>query len=215
MSDAPGLRERKKIRTRNALIDASLRLFDEKGFDETTIAEIAAAVDISPRTFFSYFAGKEDVVFFDHEARVEEALAVIADRRPGEPAIDLLVRAARQNVDHDFIGPDRTPGFADRRARLIESVPALQARALHLLFDTQRRLARALLASCPGDLDPVEAAAAVGAILGAARLAAMTSRDSGASPDEIKAAARKAIDITIRGLAALGSPGPPDSPGRT
>ncbi|GLX00330.1 TetR/AcrR family transcriptional regulator [Microtetraspora sp. NBRC 16547] len=206
MSDAPGLRERKKIRTRNALIEASLRLFEEKGYDETTIAEIAAAVDVSPRTFFSYFTSKEDVVFFDHEMRAEEALHVIADRRPGESAMDLLVRAVRQSLDRDFADPDRSAESAERRTHLIESVPSLQARALHLLFDTQRRLARALHDACPDELDPVEAATAVGAIVGAARLAALTSRGLGASPPEVRAAARKAIDITISGLGSLGSP---------
>ncbi|MFF3670139.1 TetR family transcriptional regulator [Microtetraspora malaysiensis] len=205
MSDAPGLRERKKIRTRNALIDASLRLFDEKGFDETTIAEIAAAVDVSPRTFFSYFRSKEDVVFYDNETRLAEALDVIASRRPGETAIDLLARAARQTVDRDFPGPERSPESVARRERLIESVPALQARALRLLFDTQRRVVRALYEACPGELAPVEAAAAVGALAGAARLAIMTSRHSGASWEETRAAAQRAIDITISGLASLGS----------
>ncbi len=207
MSHPPGLRERKKIRTRNALVDASLRLFEEKGYDATTIAEIAAAVDVSPRTFFSYFTSKEDVVFFDNEVRVAEALRVIADRRPGESAMDLLVRAARQSLDRDFADADRSVEAAQRRTHLIESVPSLQARALHLLFDTQRRVARALHEACPDQLDPVEAASAVGAIVGAARLAAMTCVDQGASPPEVRAAIDKAIDITIRGLGSFGFPG--------
>src|SRR5918994_275367 len=57
-----GLRERKKQRTRQALRQAAVRLFLERGFEATTIADIAAAAEVAPRTFFSYYPTKEDVV---------------------------------------------------------------------------------------------------------------------------------------------------------
>ncbi|MEW9527527.1 TetR/AcrR family transcriptional regulator [Microbispora sp. NPDC049125] len=205
MSDGLGLRERKKLRTRQALIEASLRLFAEKGYEETTIAEIAAAVDVSARTFFGYFAGKEDVVFFDHRARADEALELIAHRRAGEPVAGLLLRLAHQSLRSALLGTDLAADLSGLRNRLIMSVPALSARRLHLLYDTQRRLAEALQQAYGDEIDLTEAAAAIGAVAGAGHLAALMSMDRGEPPERVWAAGLRAVDIALRGLGPLGA----------
>ena len=62
---ARGLRERKKLKTKEAIQREALRLFQQQGYDETTIEQIAAAAEISPSTFFNYFPTKEDLILFD------------------------------------------------------------------------------------------------------------------------------------------------------
>ncbi|GII53788.1 hypothetical protein Pth03_21770 [Planotetraspora thailandica] len=203
MSDVLGLRERKKLRTRRALIEAALRLFQEKGYEESTIAEIAAAADVSTRTFFSYFAGKEDVVFFDGQARVDAALKMIAERRAGESVVDLLLRVTSHSLD-TVSDADLTVELTPARRHLMMTVPALRARGLHLLYETQRRLAEALHLAYADELDPIEAAAAIGSVMGAAHLATMICTDRGETPEQVWAAGRRAMEIAIRGLGSIG-----------
>src|SRR5687768_15977154 len=85
-----GLRERKKQRTREAIVENALRLFEERGFDQTTIADIAEAADIAPRTFFGYFPSKEDVVFADFPVYLDALAARLRDRDRSETAIDAM-----------------------------------------------------------------------------------------------------------------------------
>jgi AcrR family transcriptional regulator len=89
---AEGLRERKKQRTREQIVDAAMGLFAVRGYQATTIADIAEAADVSPRTFFSYFPSKEAVVFHDAERDLEGLGRILSDRLPGETAFDALRR---------------------------------------------------------------------------------------------------------------------------
>jgi AcrR family transcriptional regulator len=89
---AEGLRERKKQRTREQIVDAAMGLFAERGYHATTIADIAEAADVSPRTFFSYFPSKEAVVFHNAERDLDGLASALRDRLPGETAFDALRR---------------------------------------------------------------------------------------------------------------------------
>src|SRR5512146_1844355 len=80
------LRQRKRERTRAALIAAALELFERQGYEATTIDEIAAAADVSPRTFFRYFSTKEEVALGDDVG--PEIVGLIAVRPAEEPMLE-------------------------------------------------------------------------------------------------------------------------------
>src|SRR3712207_126969 len=122
MSPEAGLRERKKLRTRKAIADAALRLFERRGYDATTITDIAAAADIAPRTFFAYFPSKEAVVF-DGIAADLDALAVrLRDRHEGETVFDALRAWIADHLDD----PEHGGPAGERRRRLIRETPSLR-----------------------------------------------------------------------------------------
>lgn len=122
-----GLRERKKQRTRTALIDAALELFLSQGYEATTIDEIVAAVEVSQRTFFRYFATKEDVVtafLADHDDLLKDALA---ERPPGERPFTALLESLRV-VLRSIAEGDPADSTRFRRVRQVtEATPSLMA----------------------------------------------------------------------------------------
>jgi AcrR family transcriptional regulator len=192
------LRERKKARTRRALVEAALRLFAERGFEATTVAEIAEAADVSPRTFFTYFPAKEDVLFADAQDRIDRLRDALAKRTPDESLLDALRRAAREIV------ADQSFRAEEQRAHMqvIGANPALGARALQDLLAAEQVVAAAIaddLGVDQTDLQPqVAAAAAVNALRGAF----MTWFLSGASGDP-QPAFDQALDLIEHGLGTL------------
>jgi AcrR family transcriptional regulator len=190
------LRERKRTRTREALIEAAAELFERRGYDGTTIADIAAAADISTRTFFSYFASKEDVLFPDGDARVLAALTAIDERRPDERPTEILLRALTELGDAggDLVGP-----MAALRLRFVRSVPSVRGRGLQLQHDAQAEIADRLHAAFPDVLDEVEAAALVGAFVGAIGGALeVLLRDGHADPDVLRERLQRATAVALR-----------------
>lgn len=191
------LRERKREKTRAAIIDAAMELFGRHGYDGTTVADIAAAAEIGTRTFFTYFASKEELLFPGADARVAAALDAIASRSPHDRPNDVLLRALGFVIEggHDFA--DKQGAL---RVRLIQTVPAVRGRALQLQLDAQREIARHLQAAYPDELDDVTAGAIVGAFVGAITGAVQAMTDAGppADPDERSMALQRAAGIALR-----------------
>lgn len=124
-----GLRERKKRRTRDALLRAALDLFTTQGYEETTVDEIADAVEVSQRTFFRYFAGKESVVFAVQEM-VESRFILELRRRPAaEAPFEAMRRAVlcAWNSIGEAIEAIIPVELHMRTYRMIESTPSLLA----------------------------------------------------------------------------------------
>src|SRR3954451_23093496 len=87
-----GLRERKKLATRQLIAETARRLFAERGFEGVTVAEIARTAEVSEKTVFNYFLTKEDLVYWQLEAFEAEILGAIAGREPGESALTAFGR---------------------------------------------------------------------------------------------------------------------------
>lgn len=116
---AEGLRERKKQQTRQRIAEAAMGLFVAQGFDETTVAQIAAEADVAVKTVFNYFPAKEDL-FFDRPDEVEtQWREAVADRRPDESVLAGLRRRALARFADD-------PGV--HFLRVMAGSPLLQAR---------------------------------------------------------------------------------------
>jgi AcrR family transcriptional regulator len=206
MPEEPGRRERKKQLTRQALVNAAVRLFTEQGYAQTGVADIAEAADVSKRTFFLHFPTKEDVLLADGSARIDLAVQAIEGRRPGAPIREVLVEATARMIADTAAG-DLPSGLAALRARLIVTTPAVQARVLHTMFTAQTRIADALRRAYPDVLDEVAAASIVGALMGAVSAATVTSLQRAEPPERTHAAMRRAAEIALHCLDALGAPG--------
>jgi AcrR family transcriptional regulator len=135
---ATGLRERKRQQTRERLTRAAMALFLDRGFEATTLDDIAAAADVSRRSFFHYFASKEDVVFAWQEDSTAALIAALAARPPGESML-----TAAENAISAMAG-QLAPGEAIAMAQLKRDNPALQARDQVKYEKLERALAQAL-----------------------------------------------------------------------
>lgn len=196
MTEHPGRRERKKQQTRAALIEAAVGLFRQRGYEQTTVAEIAEAADVSTRTFFLHFPTKEDVLLAGGDARMAIGLRIIADHGPREKPARVLARAIEAMIT-DTATTDLPTGLAALRADLAATSPALQSRLLQRLFPAYEDLIEALHQAYRKDLDPIRAAALVGAAVGAVAFAALTSLRRGDHPDQTRQSMLTALEVAL------------------
>jgi AcrR family transcriptional regulator len=157
-------RDEKRERTRAAIVDAATTLFLRDGYEQTRIADIATAADVGLRTFFSYFASKDELLFPDATTRIDAAIAAIDARTSTDTPATALIRAL------DEIGVTSTDLVDERaalRMSLIRDVPAVAGRGQQIQREAKARIAAHLQQAYPNELDQLSAAAMVGAFVGA------------------------------------------------
>ncbi|RII20965.1 transcriptional regulator BetI [Streptomyces sp. YIM 130001] len=190
-----GLRERKKLKTRIAIREATYRLIDEQGYDATTIEQIAQGADVSPSTVFRYFPTKEDIVLSDeYDALMEQLLR---ERPAGEPVVESL-----RHVLHHAVGQIQAGGEAEQRellvrARLmIHSVP-VRSRLMESMSLTGRIVCRAIGERTGRDPDDFEVRTLAMGMMGALLEAIMywAERDC---RDDLTDLVDRALDIFER-----------------
>jgi AcrR family transcriptional regulator len=163
---AVGLRSRKKIKTSLAIEDAALALFDEQGYDATTVEQIAERAEVSTTTFFRYFPSKADVVLSNYSEHLPALRQAIVDRPPAESAL-VAVRRALQTGWVEAIDAQRTA----RKARMVATSPLLRGlgyeRGLGWLVAIKDALAQRRGLDAPDEHCSVAAMAILG-VLGAA-----------------------------------------------
>ena len=164
-TSAPGRRERKKLETRTALEAAALRLFAERGYEQTTVDDIAEAADVAVRTFFRYFQSKQHVLFGDVALGIAARLRTALRERPAKETPVEAVGAALGAMELDDAEQQRQ--VLDR-LRLLQRLPELGG-TYHLLFQQLHDVIAEEVAERTGkpiaDLHPqLLAAAATGAL---------------------------------------------------
>ncbi len=189
----PGLRERKKQKTRGAIQREAMRLFTEQGYDATTIEQIADAAEVSQSTFFRYFPTKEDVVLLDDYDPLIDKL--ILERPADEPAI-AAVRAGLIGAIQASFAEDEA--LIRDRLRFMLSVPAIRAKMFEESAATHETFCQTLGARTGRDPGSFEIQVAAAAILGALT-AALTqwTREPGTQLADLAA---RALDLVEAGF---------------
>ena len=157
----PGLRERKKARTKATIQHEALRLFSEQGYAETSVEQIAEAAEISPSTFFRYFPTKEEVVLADF---MDERVVEVFRSAPAELSPTDALRHAIEQMMTDF--DPETLRLETLRNELIREVPELRRGMMAELFRPMALIAAALAERLGRPSDDEDVRTYAGALIG-------------------------------------------------
>ena len=195
-----GLRERKKLQTRATIERVALELFVERGYDQTTLADIAEAADVAPRTIFAYFDSKEDILLGKESGFLDTLKRQLDERPAGTTTVDAL---------RQFLACIEPPDESSLlRKQVIKANPALQNRMRGRHAQLEPMLAESIakdLGAEPGDIRTLLIAASMTAALTSVRDRFMQA-DAGGQPlthDEGMAILDQVLDFLRGGLESL------------
>ena len=197
-----GLRETKKLQTRQAIAAAGMRLFVTRGFDHVTVGDIAQQAGVSEKTVFNYFPTKEDIFFDEVPERLEALTDAVRARRPGQSLVGTMHQLhARQ------CGRLATPGFAQFSRTIAES-PALQAKETEVMAQFTDHLAATIREEL--DIHPADAQIAANLLLSVhwqffrnARAHALAGRSGPTAVRHLRRDLDRAYRLLEHGLGAL------------
>jgi AcrR family transcriptional regulator len=204
-----GLRERKKKQTRQAIAETALRLFNERGFDAVTVAQVARAADVSEATVFNYFPTKESL-FFGQMQNFEEALIqAVRERRGGESVLAAFRRFIDEGTER--LASESTAVAISMAGRIVGASPSLRAREREIVADATGALALLLaeeFGCSAGDIEPwVVANALMGAhrsVVACVRAEVRAGRHGPALAAASRSQIERAFAILGRGLEHYG-----------
>jgi AcrR family transcriptional regulator len=211
MARRGGLRERKKLQTREAIANAAWRLFKERGFDDVTVAEVAEATDVSEATVFNYFPTKEDLVFHRMEDFEEEMLEAIRNREPGTTVVEAFGSFVLE--PRGFLKGGEGPREDPRAVtKVFTDSPVLLARERQI-FDRYAERLIDLIAKerrvRPDDLEPLVIARALTslhrALIDHVRKRVLAGASTDVVAREIRTRGRRAVALLREGLDHKGS----------
>jgi AcrR family transcriptional regulator len=207
MSTEPGLRERKKEQTRQAILGAALRLFSAHGFDSVSVAEIAAEANVSAATVFNYFPTKQDLVFVGMEVFEARLVAAVRERDPGESVLAAFGRFVLQIrgllASADAEAASRLAAIS----RMITESPTLIAREREVTEQYTQSLAKQIADETGAGADDVTPWVAANALMGVHRALVdhvhrrmLAGAPSTRVAHEVRELGRHALTLIERGL---------------
>ena len=198
----PGRRERKKLATRQALMDAALRLVADRGLEQVTVEDISEAADVATRTFFNYFSSKEEALLGNAPEKAATVHRLVVDR----PATESPLEAVYQVLRELTLQQARRREELLLRQQVIERHPGLLARQLGMYASFERALTAAVAERLGAPADALYARVMATAAVAAARAAVSSwMADQGRRPLVIM------VDTAFLHLRELGSPLPDSS----
>lgn len=200
----PSLRERKKLELRHLLSSLALDLFSKRGFDSVTVAEIAAAANVSEKTVFNHFATKEDLLLADRRELWVRLVEDIRDRPAGVPVLEVVRQHVLSIAEHLQNAPS---GKRTAFSKVVRSTPAIHMRLFEMSLEYERQIG-GLLAEETGtaksDPTPWVIASFIGPL---SRLAFGVGwgDDKARTHAETLIGIQSAFDVLDKGLASYGT----------